>query len=258
MEFSRRALLKAAGLGIAGLAAKPLLDVLARPGAAEAAVGMPGKGTGRRWAMVVDLSACRQSDGCTVCTEACHRTHNVPVLGNDKEEIKWLWTAPYEKVFPEQEPEFMAEGLADSPVLVLCNHCDEPPCVRVCPTRATWKNEDGIVMIDYHRCIGCRYCMAGCPYGARSFNWRNPRPFIQDLNQDFPTRTRGVVEKCNFCVERLAEGLLPACVEACPENALIFGDFADPDSNVREILRSRHVIQRFPELGTKPNVYYVV
>jgi len=99
--------------------------------------------------------------------------------------------------------------------------------------------------------------MAACPYGSRSFNWRNPRPFIDQINPDFPTRTRGVVEKCNFCQERLAEGLPPACVEACPGGGLLFGDLEDPDSEVREILRQRHAIQRKPSLGTKPQVYYI-
>ncbi len=95
---------------------------------------------------------------------------------------------------------------------VFCNHCENPPCVRVCPTKATFQRADGIVMMDYHRCIGCRLCMAACPYGARSMNYRDPRPFIAKINPDFPTRTKGVVEKCNFCEERLAKGMLPACV----------------------------------------------
>jgi len=100
--------------------------------------------------------------------------------------------------------------------------------------------------------------MAACPYGARSFNWRTPLPFIDEVNPDFPTRTRGVVEKCNFCRERLARGIIPACVEACQEKALLFGDLEDPDSEVREILRSHHTIRRKPGLGTKPQVYYLV
>ena len=100
--------------------------------------------------------------------------------------------------------------------------------MRVCPTQATWKREDGIVMMDWHRCIGCRYCMAACPYGSRSFNWLDPRPYIHNPNPEFPTRTKGVVEKCNFCAERLGTGRPPACVEACPEKALVFGDLADP------------------------------
>ncbi len=128
----------------------------------------------------------------------------------------------------------------------------------VCPTQATWKRDDGIVMMDWHRCIGCRYCIAACPYGSRSFNWRDPRPFIEEQDPDFPTRTRGVVEKCTFCDERLAKGKLPACVEACNENCLIFGDLENADSDVRKILEKRHSIRRKPGLGTQPEVYYLV
>ena len=257
MPTNRREFLKVAGLAALGLAvAKPALDVFSRLKPAEASlIGEPLATT--RWAMVVNTKACLEKDGCTDCIDACHRVHNVPALGTIKEEIKWIWTAPYEKVFPEQEYKFLEGDLKHKPVLLMCNHCDEPPCTKVCPTKATWKREDGIVMIDYHRCIGCRYCMAGCPYGARSFNWREPRPFIDEINPDFPTRTRGVVEKCNFCAERLAKGLLPACVEACPEKALVFGDLEDPGSEIREIIRTEHIIQRLPELGTKPNVYYI-
>jgi molybdopterin-containing oxidoreductase family iron-sulfur binding subunit len=100
--------------------------------------------------------------------------------------------------------------------------------------------------------------MAGCPYGSRSFNWRDPRPFIKKINLEFPTRTKGVVEKCNFCEERLSRDLLPACVEACKEKALAFGDLRDPESKVRKALQSRNVFQRQPELGTKPKVYYIL
>ena len=208
--------------------------------------------------MVVDTKACEEAGECTECIDACHLTHNVPKMTDKDEEIKWIWKAPYGKVFPEEEYTFLESDLKNRPALVLCNQCTNPPCVKYCPTKATWKREeDGIVMIDYHRCIGCRYCMAGCPYGARSFNWRDSRPFIEEINPDFPTRTRGVVEKCNFCEERLAKGLIPACVEVCPQQALTFGDLEDPDSKVREILRTKHFIQRLPELGTHPNVYYL-
>lgn len=208
--------------------------------------------------MVIDTSACLSKDGCTKCIDACHLIHNVPDFNNPKDEIKWLWSLPYESAFQEEEHEFIKGGIRGSHVLALCNHCDNPPCVQVCPTQATWKREDGIVMMDYHRCIGCRYCMAACPYGSRSFNWRDPRPFIEETDPDFPTRTRGVVEKCNFCSERLAQGLLPACVEACPEKALVFGDLEDPNSEVREILNAKHSIRRKPGLGTMPEVYYIV
>ncbi len=101
--------------------------------------------------------------------------------------------------------------------------------------------------------------MAACPYGARSLNWRDPRPFIKtELNREFPTRTRGVVEKCNFCFERLAKGLIPACVEACKEKALIFGDVEDPNSEIREVLRKNPTIRRKAHLGTHPQVYYIL
>ena len=239
------------------LLAKPAFDILSRLKLAAASPGAEAL-VGKRWAMLIDLNACLERDGCRDCLDACHRVHNVPDFGNPKDEVKWIWTVPYEEAFREQEHEFITESLKGRPTIVLCNHCDNPPCVSVCPTRATWKREDGIVMMDYHRCIGCRYCMAACPYGSRSFNWRDPRPFINEINPDFPTRTKGVVEKCNFCQERLAQGLLPACVEACPEKALVFGDLGDANSGVREILGSRYTIQRKPGLGTKPKVYYIV
>jgi molybdopterin-containing oxidoreductase family iron-sulfur binding subunit len=113
-------------------------------------------------------------------------------------------------------------------------------------------------MMDSHRCIGCKICLAACPYGARSINFVNPRPFIRKLNPDFPTRSKGVIEKCNFCEERLARGILPACVMACQENALVFGDVDDTRSKVRQILDRNFSIRRRAELGTKPQVYYIL
>ena len=257
MEIDRRGLLKIAGLSLLGLTAGPAWYVVSRAKLTEKSP-MPGTFVGKKWGMVIDLKKCWAEDGCRDCIDACHRVHNVPDFGNPKDEIKWIWTVPYGKAFPEHELEFIEEGLKGRPVPVFCNQCDNPPCIKYCPTGATWRREDGIVMMDYHRCIGCRYCMAGCPYGSRSFNWKNPRPFIKKINFDFPTRTKGVVEKCNFCQERLIQGLLPACVEACKEKALIFGDLDDPNSEVRKILRSRNIIQRQPELGTKPKVFYIL
>ena len=142
---------------------------------------------------------------------------------------------------------------------MLCNHCDNPPCVNVCPTQATFKRDsDGLVMMDFHRCIGCRYCMVACPYGARSFNWKEPKPFVKDINLRFPLRTKGVVEKCNLCAERIAKGMVPACVEACEANAITFGDLHDPESTVRKILSTNDTIRRKPHLNTLPNVYYIM
>jgi molybdopterin-containing oxidoreductase family iron-sulfur binding subunit len=112
-------------------------------------------------------------------------------------------------------------------------------------------------MMDFHRCIGCRFCMVACPYGSRSFNFRDPRPFIEDINKEFPTRMKGVVEKCNFCAERLAVGKMPACVEAS-NGAIIFGDLKDPHSEVRKVLHNNFTIRRKQNLGTEPCVYYIV
>lgn len=215
--------------------------------------------TAKRWAMVIDMKKCREQKDCTRCVDACHVTHNVPQFDNPKDEVKWIWKESFEHAFHEQEHEHLNHEVREAPVLLLCNHCDNPPCVKVCPTQATWKREeDGIVMMDWHRCIGCRYCMAACPYGSRSFNWRDPRPRIAEIQTGFPTRTRGVVEKCTFCETRLAEGKIPACVEACEAGALVFGDLEDPHSEVRRLLEENFSLRRKPGLGTEPEIYYLM
>ncbi len=253
MDFSRRTFLKIAGISALGFGLKPALQALAGNGER---IGKNPPGAARRWAMAIDLQKCPPS--CQDCRIACHRAHNVPDFGNPKDEVKWIWKEAYGDVFPGQEHKYLLEGLKERPAVVLCNHCAEPACVRVCPTKATFKRADGIVMMDYHRCIGCRFCMAGCPYGARSMNFRDPRPFVKELNPGFPTRTKGVVEKCNFCVERLEQGLGPLCVAACREMAMVFGDLEDKDSEIRRVLKTRYTIRRKPELGTGPQVYYIV
>lgn len=252
--MKRRDFLKIACFSVAGLPARSTLDLLS-----EKAFPKPSRKEGQpKWAMVVDLKACLTKPGCRTCLDACHSIHNVPNFDNRKDEVKWIWTNPYKEVFPEHTYQFSSVGVQTRPVLVLCNHCDNPPCVKVCPTKATFKRDDGLVMMDYHRCIGCRYCMAACPYGARSFNWKDPRPFIKEINRDFPTRTRGVVEKCSFCEERLVRGLKPACVEACTANGLTFGDLNEPDSQVRRLLAFKTSARRKAHLGTEPKVFYLV
>ena len=216
--------------------------------------GSPGIPKGTRWGMFVDMARCEA--GCSDCITACHTKHNVPDFGNPKDEIKWIWKDSYAKVFPTGSQQFLAQQLADKPVLSLCNHCANPPCVKVCPTQATFKRADGIVEMDFHRCIGCRFCMAACPYGSRSFNWRNPREFLKQVDAEYPTREIGVVEKCNFCSERIGTGRQPACVETCKTQALVFGNLYDKDSEIREKLRTRVTFQRKPELGTEPSVFY--
>lgn len=257
MELTRRGFIKLAGLAAAVVLVKPAHDLVQRLSLPQetSQAKLPAL-VGKRWAMVIDTRACNA--GCQDCINACNTIHNVPDFGNAKDEIKWLFSIPFDSAFPDEENKFLPKDLEGRSVLALCNHCDNPPCVRVCPTKATFKRDDGIVMMDYHRCIGCRYCMAACPYGARSFNWRDPRPFIKQINADFPTRTRGVVEKCNFCEERLAKGLIPACVEACKQKGLVFGDLEDQNSEVRSILQSKFSLQRKPGLGTRPQVYYLV
>jgi molybdopterin-containing oxidoreductase family iron-sulfur binding subunit len=212
-------------------------------------------GARRRMAMVIDLAKCWKERGCTRCSEACHGVHNVPKIADSRHEIKWIWKESFAHAFG---PEFGPAGLAAAPVPLLCNHCERPPCVRVCPTGATWKRDDGLVMMDAHRCIGCRYCMAACPYGSRSFNWSDPRPLLHKIDASYPTRTKGVVEKCTFCAERLARGGQPACAEACPPKAMIFGDAADPSSAVAKLMRERFGLRRKAELVAGPNVYYLL
>ena len=277
MELKRRGFLKiVGGTALAGAGAASVLfkgpdsAMAAHHGghggdeageqAARHVEDMPGSGT--RWAMVIDVRKCMEQGDCNDCINVCHFVHNVPHFKDPKEEVKWLWHDEYEHVFPDistLDP-YAPDKIKKHPFLLLCNHCDNPPCVRVCPTKATFRRPDGIVAMDYHRCIGCRFCMAACPYGSRSFNWRDPRLGLKGrkLNYEFPTRMRGVVEKCNFCVERLAQGKQPACVEACKCKALTFGNLADPGSEVRAILRENYALRRKPHLGTKPSVFYII
>lgn len=278
MDIKRRKFLKIAGITtIAGIGAPAALQHLlkgdspqsswASTGHGEAAAESSGQGheasapkTGKRYGMVIDHRQFAANQGLAQkCIEACHSIHNVPDFGNPKDEIKWLWETPYENAFTSKSHIYRSDSLHETKFLVVCNHCDNPPCVRVCPTKATFKNKDGLVIMDFHRCIGCRFCMAACPFGARSFNWRDPRPFIKKINPKFPTRMRGVVEKCNMCAERLAQGLQPACVETCGDTkAMIFGDLNDSNSEIRQVLKQNSTIQRKPEAGTLPSIFYIV
>jgi len=254
MRVGRKEFLRLSGLSLLALAGKKVVNAVT----AAVQANKPPTRPAKRWAMVIDLKRCLQEQGCTRCIDACHQAHNVPKFKDRQHEVKWIWKEPFEHVFPPDGAEYTVANLQDAPVPIFCNHCDDPPCVRVCPTQATWRREDGIVMMDWHRCIGCRYCVAGCPYGSRSFNWLDPRPQIARLNPDFPTRTKGVVEKCTLCPERIAEGRPPACVEACTPKVMFFGDLEDPDSEVRQLLRTRYSLRRKPELGTRPQIYYLV
>ena len=249
-NISRRTLLKIAGAAALGLI--PVGSIIVRAAGKVDPKALQGK----NWAMVINAKLC--PPGCRVCIDACNGAHNIPNMPEAKHDIKWIWKESYAAAFSYESHPFPDDANAKRPYPVLCNHCENPPCVRVCPTQATFQRPDGIVMMDYHRCIGCRYCMAACPFGARSFNFKDPRPHIPELNPAYPTRTYGVVEKCNFCDERVTVGKLPACVEACPAKALVFGDLADPASPVRQQLASNMTLQRKTKLGTRPKVFYIV
>jgi molybdopterin-containing oxidoreductase family iron-sulfur binding subunit len=262
MDEARRSFLKKVGYAAATAGCGfPLLAAAQSALKSGHPAAMPAADGTTQWGMVVDVEKCLRPKVREACQTACHRAHNVPQIDDPEEEVKWIWTENYSNAFPDQNHQYAK----DMPVLVLCNHCAKPPCVKVCPTQATWRREDdGIVMMDMHRCIGCRYCIAACPYGSRSFNWLDPRSFLSGpVTSSFPTRTIGVVEKCNFCAERLRDNQEPACVEAAREvdggeGALTFGNLRDPDSEVRRLLEEKYTICRRPSIGTRPNVFYIV
>jgi len=210
----------------------------------------------------LDLSRCI---GCRRCVYACVEENNqsrdpqihwISVLRFKKGE-KWVDLIESEKYYnPEKVPE---EGYFYMPVQ--CQQCKNPPCVRACPTQATWKEPDGIVVIDYNWCIGCRYCMAACPYGARHFNWTDPGRKSGEINPQTHylgnrPRYKGVVEKCTFCIQRTRNGRYPACVEACPVGARKFGNLLDPNSEIRYAIEHKRVFRLKEDLNTYPNFYY--
>ena len=209
----------------------------------------------------LDLSRCV---GCRRCVHACVKENNqsrepeiqwIKVLQMDKEEgVSTQHATPYYS--PEEVPE---EGHFYMPVQ--CQQCANPPCVKVCPVGATWREKDGIVVVDYNWCIGCRYCMAACPYGARHFNWGEPGLPSEDVNTNTHylgnrPRPKGVVEKCTFCIQRTRKGLYPACVEICPTGSRKFGNLLDPKSEIRYILENKRVFKFKEDLNTKPNFFY--
>lgn len=142
-----------------------------------------------------------------------------------------------------------------------CFHCDNPPCVKVCPVQATWQEADGLVVVDYDWCIGCRYCMAACPYDGRRFNWSKPEVPEEAVNKNQHylgnrLRKKGVMEKCTFCIQRSRAGKNPACVDACPTGARVFGNLLDPNSTIRWVLENKKVFRLKEDLGTEPKFWY--
>lgn len=206
---------------------------------------------GRKWVMVIDLAKC---DGCGTCSKACAKMHFVPP---DRQWIKVLRVKDSEDTVPYYFPQ-------------PCYQCDNPPCTKVCPVDATFKRQDGIVLIDNDRCIGCRMCMAACPYNARSFNWGPPvEPDEAQEHEYSPERgmprKMGTVEKCDFCPDIAAQGKLPPCTDVCPMGAIYYGDENEDavtngkGETVRfeKLLEDHAGYQHRAELGTKPRVHYL-
>lgn len=211
----------------------------------------------RKWIMVIDLEKCI---GCSACTIACKAENRTPP------------GVVYNPVIEEEIGEYPNVRRAFLPRP--CQQCDDPPCTDVCPVNATWKREDGIVVIDYNACIGCRYCLAACPYGARYFDFGDhyadgtpaAMPYEEVPSPEYGRRWErkgegspvGNAMKCQFCIHRLEAGMLPACVATCIGGALHFGDMNDPDSLVSELKASPRVMRLKEEQGTNPKVYYLV
>jgi len=222
-----------------------------------------------RWGMVIDLDRCT---ACQACVVACQTENNVPPADEHDSArgrgISWIRLAPFREGEHGTRP-----GLHLVPIL--CMHCERPPCMKVCPTRATQIGGEGIVAQVYARCIGCRYCTTACPYTVRRFNWKKAewvQPMQDGLSPDVSVRPRGVVEKCSFCHHRLQrardkavmEGrplrdgdYQPACVESCPAEAMSFGDLDDPRSMVARLAAGPRAFRLLEELGTKPKVIYL-
>jgi tetrathionate reductase subunit B len=217
---SRRRFMASLGAGIMAVATS--VAGLLPSKSAQAAAPAPERK--RQYGMVIDVRRCI---GCHSCTVACKSEFDVP-LGENRSWVEYVEKGEYPNVGRSFLPR-------------LCNHCSEPPCVSVCPTDATYKREqDGIVVVDAGLCIGCKYCIQACPYDAR---------FLNPVTK--------VADKCDFCIHRVSRGLAPSCVNTCIGGARIFGDLADPESDVSKLIATNHVTVLRREMGTQPNVYYI-
>ncbi|MBM78529.1 MAG: molybdopterin oxidoreductase [Crocinitomicaceae bacterium] len=267
----------------------------------------PVKEVGHRWGMSIDLSSC---NGCGVCITACHSENNVPVVGKDEvrraRDMHWLRMDRYFSSIEDDNRESYDKSNSkigesfdygklevpeDNPSVafmpMLCQHCNHAPCETVCPVAATTHSNEGLNMMTYNRCIGTRYCANNCPYKVRRFNWFNYRDYKkfknvnpnQDqmarlvLNPDVVVRSRGVMEKCSFCIQSIQEAKLKAkkesralvdgdvkcaCGDACPNDCIVFGDWNDPNSKIREVSQNDRAYQALEEVGVEPNIWYQV
>ena len=209
-----------------------------------------------RYALAIDLDRCT---ACQACVVACKMENNVPV--STPETFRNRKMTLRSRVVPlTREGQYPNASVGIYPVL--CNQCDNPACVAACPTAATYKRQDGIVLIDWDKCIGCKYCMAACPYNARSYV-EEEQPAREYQNPDLAAfykasaPPKGKVDKCTFCAHLVDKGQQPACVTACPAEARVFGDLNDPQSAVSQLLASRRNTVMRPEFKTKPMVHYL-
>jgi len=221
-----------------------------------------------QWAMVIDLDRCT---GCEACVVACRVENNIPTVGPEEaakgRSMNWIRIERYfEGEYPDVKVKFMP---------VLCQHCEEAPCEPVCPVYATYHTDEGLNAQVYNRCVGTRYCANNCPYTVRFFNFFDPKwdaPLEKALNPEVSVRTRGVMEKCTFCIQRIRKGeekakdegrdvrdgdVTPACVQTCQTKAVYFGNIADPDSEVSKLSKSNRSMRLLEDLGTKPKVIYL-
>ena len=202
-----------------------------------------------KYAMCINLKRCT---GCNTCTVACKMQNNVPQ--------GFFWN----RVITEgsEIPDGVVgtyPNITRNVMPIACQHCENPACQKVCPTGATYKDEAGRVLVDYGKCIGCRMCMASCPYNARVFNWNEPvrNPDFNYGDYRVPVRGKGVAEKCTFCKERTDRDEKPMCVVCCPFDARTFGDLDDPESEISKLIREKNAYTLLSEFGTQPQVYYI-
>ena len=221
-----------------------------------------------KWAMAIDLDKCT---GCGDCIAACKLENNVAIVDPEQaDEGRVMLWMDMMTIYEGEYPNIKVKRIPKP-----CFHCDNPPCIKVCPVHATYINEEGLVGQIYNRCIGCRYCMAACPYTAKVFNWYEPEwadEFKTCMNPDVSMRMKGVVEKCSFCAHRLlkvketadvddrqiADGeYMPACADSCPADAIFFGDLENKESKVYQLSNSPRAFRELENLGTVPKVFYL-